>query len=120
MTSSKGAANRKEYIVIGAGPVGLLAAILLVKEANEDVDVKVGTVMIPTYIYTHTHTYTHTCLQVTIYEARDSLTTRLDESYPIGLNPRGVRAMDRANKDLAIGIRMKGFMVDGWRIFAGR
>lgn len=56
---------------------------------------------------------------MTVYEARDSLITRLDENYPIGLNPRGVKALDQANRDLAIDIRTKGFMVDGWRIFAG-
>lgn len=60
-----------------------------------------------------------TTQQVTIYEAREGLATRVEESYPIGLNPRGVQALDRANPDLALGIRQRGAMVDGWKIYAG-
>eukprot|EP00952_Eustigmatos_sp_NYUAD-ZCMA_P005055 22144-Eustigmatos_ZCMA.PRE.1 len=33
--------------------------------------------------------------QVTVYESRDEIPSDPQESYPIGLNPRGVRAMDR-------------------------
>lgn len=56
---------------------------------------------------------------MTIYEARDSLTVKQQESYPIGLNPRGVKALDRANPDLALAIRQRGAMVDAWKIFVG-
>lgn len=58
--------------------------------------------------------------KVTIYEARDGLTTRVQESYPIGLNPRGVEALDRVNPDLALGIRQRGAMVDAWKVYAGK
>jgi len=58
--------------------------------------------------------------QVTIYEARDGLTTDLHESYPIGVNPRGARALDRARPDMAIALRKRGVMVDAWKIYAGR
>lgn len=57
--------------------------------------------------------------QVTIYEARDGLTTDLHESYPIGVNPRGSRALDRARPDMAIALRMRSSMIDAWRIYAG-
>ncbi len=56
---------------------------------------------------------------MTIYEARDGLTARLQDSYPIGLNPRGAQALDRANPDLALAIRQRGAMVDAWKIYAG-
>jgi hypothetical protein len=46
-------------------------------------------------------------------------TPYLQDSYPIGLNPRGVRAMDRVDPELALAIRKRCFMVDGWKIFAG-
>lgn len=65
------------------------------------------------------NTYTYKTKQVTIYEARDGLTARLQESYPIGLNPRGVKALDRADPDLALAIRQRGAMVDAWRIMMG-
>lgn len=58
--------------------------------------------------------------QVDVYEMRDSIPSNPQESYPIGLNPRGVRAMDRANRDIALAIRNQCFMVDGWKILAGR
>lgn len=56
---------------------------------------------------------------MTIYEARHGLTTRMEESYPIGLNPRGTMALDRAHPDLALAIRQRGAMVDAWKILAG-
>ncbi|EWM24917.1 fad nad -binding domain-containing protein [Nannochloropsis gaditana] len=85
--------ENNRYIIIGAGPVGLLAAILLVQEKH--------------------------AAQVSIYEARDGLTTDLHESYPIGVNPRGSRALDRARPDMAIALRMRSSMIDAWRIYAG-
>lgn len=56
---------------------------------------------------------------MTIYEARDGLTTDLHESYPIGVNPRGARALDRARPDMAIALRKRGVMVDAWKIYKG-
>jgi len=55
-----------EFIIIGAGPAGIAAGIALTKRGHS----------------------------VSIYERADSLYQRDEDSYPIGLNPRGLRVFD--------------------------
>lgn len=142
--------DNNEYVVIGAGPVGLLAALGLVQEQGArkvSVDYVWAGIGMPcrrgmgppapnpapqspphllrpkTHPFKQIHTHHPLSLtqppKVTIYEAREGLTTQMQESYPIGLNPRGVKALDRANPDLALAVRQRGAMVDAWKIVAG-
>ena len=52
--------NTDEYIIIGAGPVGLLTALAIHQKSNDKAS-------------------------ITIYERRDNVEQRLEESYPIGV-----------------------------------
>jgi kynurenine 3-monooxygenase len=81
-----------DFVVIGAGPAGLLAATGLAKRG----------------------------FPVQVYEGRPSLDQRPEESYPIGLNLRGLRAVERvAGKPYADRLLKEGYVVDEWAIMAG-
>lgn len=80
------------FVVIGAGPAGLLAAAGL---ANRG-------------------------LQVDVYEGRPSLNQKPEDSYPIGLNYRGLRSIERvAGSQFSERLKKEGRIVDSWDIMAG-
>ena len=78
--------------IIGAGPVGLAAALLLAAEDR----------------------------RVTIHEARDAISLTDANSYPIGVNPRGQETLRRIDSRLVEELRAQGELVEGFKIRAGR
>ncbi|ETW07245.1 hypothetical protein H310_01809 [Aphanomyces invadans] len=81
-----------KFIIVGGGPVGCLAALQLAHQG-------------------------HT---VTVYEGRSYIPTDPSESYPIGVNPRGLHAIESVAPQVAQRIRSEGHVVDAWEIYAGR
>ena len=79
-------------VVVGAGPVGLATAILLAQQGHV----------------------------VTVHETGDSLTFDDDNSYPIGVNPRGQETLRRIDPALVDALHERGELVEGFRIRAGR
>ncbi|CAK4083742.1 unnamed protein product [Aphanomyces euteiches] len=80
-----------KFIVVGGGPVGCLAALQLAKHGHH----------------------------VTIYEGRHEIPNDPEQSYPIGVNPRGLHAIESVAPDVAAQIRKEGRLVDAWDIYAG-
>ena len=78
--------------IIGAGPVGLAAALLLAAQDQ----------------------------RVTIHEARDAISLTDANSYPIGVNPRGQETLRRIDSRLVEELRAQGELVEGFKIRAGR
>ena len=78
--------------IIGAGPVGLAAALLLAAQDR----------------------------RVTIHEARDAMSLADANSYPIGVNPRGQETLRRIDPRLVEELRAQGELVEGFKILAGR
>ncbi|KDO27602.1 hypothetical protein SPRG_06870 [Saprolegnia parasitica CBS 223.65] len=79
------------YTVIGGGPVGCAAALQLAQRGHS----------------------------VTIYEGRDSIPTDPEQSYPIGVNPRGLHAIASVAPAVAERVRTEGRVIDAWQIYAG-
>ncbi|KAI9022438.1 hypothetical protein DFJ74DRAFT_669476 [Hyaloraphidium curvatum] len=80
------------FVVVGAGPAGLLAAAGLSRRG-------------------------HT---VDVYEGRPNLDQAPEESYPIGLNLRGMRAVERvAGVHFSERLKAEGELVDEWAIMGG-
>lgn len=80
-----------EVIIIGAGPVGLAAALLLADGAYK----------------------------VTVYEGRLDIPADPEQSYPIGVNPRGINTIEHISNGLAQIVKDSGEIVDSWQIFGG-
>ena len=78
--------------IIGAGPVGLAAALLLAAQDR----------------------------RVIIHEARDAISLADANSYPIGVNPRGQETLRRIDPRLVEELRAQGELVEGFKIRAGR
>eukprot|EP00697_Spironema_sp_BW2_P011570 gnl/Spiro4/27301_TR13589_c0_g1_i1.p1 gnl/Spiro4/27301_TR13589_c0_g1~~gnl/Spiro4/27301_TR13589_c0_g1_i1.p1 ORF type:complete len:511 (+),score=148.08 gnl/Spiro4/27301_TR13589_c0_g1_i1:40-1533(+) len=78
-------------IVIGAGPVGLGSALVLSRHG----------------------------FSVDVYEGRASLSTDIEESYPIGINPRTLKFLELINPALADTARHQGSLISAWQIFSG-
>lgn len=85
------ATQRPHTIVLGAGPVGLAAALLLAAQGHD----------------------------VTLFEAKDHLELDPDNSYPIGVNRRGQEALRRIDPALLQALREEGEVVDAFNIYAG-
>jgi kynurenine 3-monooxygenase len=79
-------------IVIGAGPVGLAAALFMARAGRS----------------------------VTVYETRDKIPLSDANSYPIGVNPRGQDALLRIDPGLAERLQQTGKTIKGWNIYARR
>lgn len=84
-------AHPTEVIVVGAGPVGLAAALLLAQQGRT----------------------------VTVYEGRDELLLTDENSYPIGVNVRGQEALRRIDPALLQALRDTGELVEGFVIRNG-
>eukprot|EP01051_Picozoa_sp_SAG22_P012662 SAG22_NODE_1337_length_4697_cov_2.318182_2_plen_544_part_00 len=85
------ALSGQRFIVIGGGPVGFAAALLL----------------------------SNAGASVAVYEGRSAIPNDPEESYPIGLNPRALRCLERIDPALADRARDTGKIVDAWKIFGG-
>ncbi|CAK4700306.1 hypothetical protein LEN26_020012 [Aphanomyces euteiches] len=81
-----------KYIVVGGGPVGCLAALQLAKNGH----------------------------QVTVYEGRSEIPNDPEQSYPIGVNPRGLHAIASAAPEVTARIRNDARVIDSIEIFAGQ
>lgn len=79
-------------IIIGAGPVGLAAALLLAKRGFQS---------------------------ITVYEGRDSIPVDPEESYPIGINPRALHTLFEIDPQLERRAIREGRIVDSWEIYGG-
>ena len=78
--------NKPIYHIIGGGPVGLATALLLAKEGYKSI----------------------------VYEGRSEIPTNVEESYPIGINPRALKTLEVIDEDLANEARNTGKIVDSW------
>ena len=88
---SAGKSQINQYHIIGAGPVGLAAALLLAKSG----------------------------IQSIVYEGRPEIRHVLQESYPIGVNPRGLHTLGEISDHLKDACITTGMVVDSWEIFGG-
>ena len=80
-----------EFIIIGAGPVGLAAACLLAKQGFD----------------------------VKVFEGRKDIPNNLEESYPIGINPRAIHCLEMIDPDLKKSALQESRLVNAWQIFGG-
>ena len=83
----------QDIIIIGAGPVGLAAALLLSKEGQYK--------------------------RITIYEGRSTIPNNPEESYPIGINPRALHCLKRIDPKLEAKAKEEASLVDAWHIYGG-
>jgi len=83
--------DKNGLIIIGAGPVGLATALHLAK-----------------------HGY-----QSTVFEGRMDIPSDPEESYPIGVNARGLRALEAIDSTLSEQVKQSGMIIDSWQIFGG-
>lgn len=84
--------ERGDVIIIGAGPVGLATALLLAQSGH----------------------------RVAVYGAKDDIPLSDENSYPIGVNPRGMEALRRIDPALVTRLREQGEIIEGWHIYAGK
>ena len=80
------------YHIIGGGPVGLSLALLLAKQNKRSV----------------------------VYEGRLEIVQNIDESYPIGVNARGLHTLKQIDEKLAQSVLDTGKMVNSWQIYGGK
>uniref|UniRef100_A0A7R9Z1H9 FAD-binding domain-containing protein n=1 Tax=Pseudictyota dubia TaxID=2749911 RepID=A0A7R9Z1H9_9STRA len=83
------------FVIIGAGPVGLLAALALRKHCPA------------------------AATKISIYERRPNLEQSLEESYPIGVSPRGLRALKEISPAAFEQVQTTGALVNSWDIYGG-
>lgn len=76
------------FIVLGAGPVGLQAALILSQQGH----------------------------RVTVYDKVGDTPNSLEDTYPIGVNRRGLLSLSQTGA--ADQVETTGILVDSWQIFA--
>ncbi|KAL3821632.1 hypothetical protein ACHAXA_006052 [Cyclostephanos tholiformis] len=84
-------AAKEHFIVIGGGPVGCTAALFMSKLGHA----------------------------VTLYEGRSDVPTDPEQSYPIGVNSRGLHALDDVAPCVSNAIRRGDNIVNSWEVYAG-
>ena len=85
--------QHQDIIIVGAGPVGLSAALLLANEAGYK--------------------------RIVIYEGRRDIPNDPVESYPIGINPRALHCLKRIDPKLEEKVKEEASLVDAWHIYGG-
>jgi kynurenine 3-monooxygenase len=83
--------TKQKFIIVGGGPVGFAAALLLAKQGYPS----------------------------EVYEGRPSIPDDPQESYPIGVNPRGLHTLSLIDPGLCDKLKSVGTRVDSWQIFVG-
>ena len=94
------------YVIIGAGPVGLLAA-LSIRDKIVSRRAK------------HVSADSYSSITITIYERRTNISQILGESYPIGINPRGLHALNILCHDAFKEVEKNGSVVNSFDIYSG-
>lgn len=79
------------YHIVGGGPVGYATALLLAKDG----------------------------ILSTVYESRASVVDVPEESYPIGVNARGLHTLGLIDPSLAVSCRDTGKIINAWEIYGG-
>ena len=82
----------KKVHIIGGGPTGISIGLLLAKEGVSSV----------------------------IYEGRREISNNVEESYPIGVNQRGLHTLNLISKQTADACLDTGKSIDSWNICAGK
>ena len=82
--------NRKKFIVVGAGPGGIASSIYFARRGYSAV----------------------------IYDALHEITENNEDSYPIGLNPRGMKTLEDIDRKLLETIATEP-PVNNWNIYSG-
>jgi 2-polyprenyl-6-methoxyphenol hydroxylase-like FAD-dependent oxidoreductase len=80
------------YLIVGGGPVGFATALLLAKKG----------------------------IRSTVFEGRDAVINIPEESYPIGVNARGLHTMELIDPAVAQECRDTGKIINSWQIFGGK
>lgn len=83
--------KQMHYHIIGGGPVGYAAALLLAKDG----------------------------IKSTVYESRAEVVDVPEESYPIGVNPRGLHTLKLIDTALEQKLRDTGKVINAWEIYSG-
>ncbi len=78
-----------KFSIIGGGPVGLAASILLAKEG-------------------------YSC---DVYEGRAEILNDYEQSYPIGINPRALHTLNLISPELEQEAKSTGIIINAWEIF---
>uniref|UniRef100_A0A0G4IAQ4 FAD-binding domain-containing protein n=1 Tax=Chromera velia CCMP2878 TaxID=1169474 RepID=A0A0G4IAQ4_9ALVE len=81
-----------KFAIIGGGPVGLLTASGLARRG----------------------------FSVDVYEGRPSIDQKVEESYPIGVNLRGLQALECVDPQLRKDVEESGRVIDSWNIYGGK
>ena len=80
------------FHIVGGGPAGFATALLLSKDGHTS----------------------------TVYESRASVVHDPEESYPIGVNARGMHTLELIDPALAAACRDTGMVINAWQIFGGK
>ena len=93
------------YVIIGAGPVGLLAGLSIRDKIVSRRD--------------ESSADSYSSIKITIYERRTNISQILGESYPIGINPRGLHALKILCHDAFKEVEKNGSVVNSFDIYSG-
>lgn len=83
--------EKQKFIIVGGGPVGFTVALLLARHG----------------------------IPCDVYERRALIPDDPQESYPIGVNPRGLHTLSLIAPELCEQMKSLGTRVDSWQVFIG-